>query len=250
MVMESWSSELVIQWLVNIGLGHFATVLNADTPFTGRELERTSVSELGRLYKIDKKPAKKIIKERNNALAYLNVKPSRKRSKDQVEIGYPFGVVHVVHVEFIPGKGLKGLPPAWKQQLQSDKRDSVFLYRKKKRESPKRRRSSVYDFCMEDVQRWSAQQVTHWLELVDMAIFIPDFEDAAINGEILISASYTELATKLKIENDSLSRQLFQHITKLRDKNKRRSKPRDGNNNNNNGKHLPLHFSHIEISQK
>lgn len=215
--MECWSSELVEQWLSNIGLGQFSAVLNADKPFTGKELEYTTVSELGKMYKISKKPAKKIIKERNNALTYLNVKPARKRTQN-VEISSPFQVVHVIHVEFVPGRGLKGLPTEWKKALRAES----YSMLRKKRESPKRQRSeSLYNFSAEEVIRWSNSQVTHWLQLVDMACFTREFEMAGIDGNILMSASYNHLAAMLHIGNDTLSQRLFHQIATLRGTNKR-----------------------------
>jgi len=237
MVMESWSSDLVEQWLANIGLGRFSAVLNADKPFTGKELEYTSVEELGRVYKIAKRPAKKIVKERNNALAYLHVKPARKRTQD-VEISPPFQVVHVVHVEFVPGRGLKGLPKEWKRTLRSESCSLIT----KKRESPKRPRTeSLYNFSVDEVIRWSNAQVVHWLELVNMAYFKHEFQMAGIDGRVLLSASYTELATMLCIGNDTLSQRLFQQIATLRGTNKRCKPQVDLSENNN------LQYKDIEI---
>jgi len=240
MGMETWSSELVAQWLVNIGLGHFAAVLNADKPFTGRELEYTTVAELGKAYKIDKRPAKKIIRERDNALAYMHIKPVRKRSKE-VEISYPFRVVHVVHVEYVPGKGLKGLPKEWKQSLRSQSTVSLI----KKRESPKRQRSdTVHDVSSDEVLRWSPTQVAHWLQQIGMAIFVPEFEAADIDGRILISASYSQLAAMLNIGTDTLSQNLFRHIAALRGNSNKRSRAQDYNKEN---QRNSIQYSNIQI---
>jgi len=233
--MESWSSDLVTQWLTNIGLGRFSAVLNADKPFTGMELEMTNVEELGKVYKIAKRPARKIVKERNNALSYLNVKPTRKRT-NSVEISPPFQVVHVVHVEYVPGRGLKGLPKEWKKTLRSESCAIVS----KKRESPKRMRSeSMYNFSVEEVIRWSNAQVTHWLELVGMGLFKPEFQMAGIDGQILVSASYGELAEMLNVGNDTLSQRLFHQIAILRGTNKR-CKSQLGKENH-------LQYSNIEV---
>jgi len=238
--MESWSRELVEQWLVNIGLGHFAAVLNADKPFTGRELEYTTVAELAKAYKIDKRPAKKIIKERDNALAYMHIKPVRKRSK-QVEISYPFSVVHVVHVEYVPGKGLKGLPKEWKENMRSQSSASLLT---KKRDSPKRQRSeTAHVFSSDEVLRWCPTQVAHWLQQIGLAIFIPEFEAAEIDGRILLSASYAQLAEMLNIGTDKLSQNLFHHIALLRGTTNKRSKA----NNNKENQRNSIQYSNIEI---
>jgi len=235
MSIESWNSELVAQWLTNIGLGPFASVLNADNPFRGRELLATSVEELVRVYKIDKKPAKKILVERNKAMAYLHVKP-KKKHKAQAEISAPFGVVHVVHVEYIPGKGLKGLPKEWRELIQADftkgilqrikrtsrKRDSLKANNSEpKRDSKRLRKCDSYNISIEEVSKWSVAQVSQWLRSIQLPIFVPDFEFAEINGEALITMPLSELLLVLNVEFDKLSEKLMKHISILRKSNKR-----------------------------
>jgi len=220
---------------LNIGLGPFASVLNADNPFSGRDLLATTMEELMKVYKLDKKPAKKIIVERNKAMAYLHVKP-KKKQKVQIEIGRPFGVVHILHVEFVPGKGLKGLPKEWKDQLHassessvrpsprkrdSKKRDSSTL-RSTDRDSKRMRKADPSnDVSVDDVMKWSVARVGHWLRRIHLPIFIPDFEFAGINGRMLMTTPYPELLDVLNVELDTLSEKLVKNISLLRASNKR-----------------------------
>jgi len=258
----------VIQWLVNIGLGKFASILNAESQFSGKELLATSVEELVKVYKIDKKPAKKIIKERNKAMSYMREKKPRRRSKtDGVSVSAPFSVVHHVHVEFVPGRGLKGLPREWKIHLETNNVTEFISPRRsmsapplplimvsapvpqvtRKRDSKRVRKDDAkYDYSIDEVTQWSREQVQDWLNQVDLPIFIPEFETARINGRMLVNTAFPDLLRLLDIDHDKLAQKLFKHITLLKGSNKR-SKGKEDKENGDLNSNLNSSSYYIEI---
>jgi len=217
--IESWNSELVIQWLNNIKLGQFSTVLNVDAPFTGRELLGATVEGLVKTHKIDKKVAKKIIKARDRALAYLRIKP-KIPDRTKIEVSAPFAVTRIVHVEFVPGKGLKGLPKEWEQSLKSERRHTISLSNGSDSPQAKRKNLAI-DYSSEDIQRWNTSQVVEWLHTIELSIFATDFRIAGVDGKMLMTLSSVELIKLLQIDMDALAHRLVKHITVLKGNNKR-----------------------------
>jgi len=247
---------------VNIGLGKFASVLNADKAFSGRELLATTLEELVKVYKIDKKPAKKIIKERNKAMAYMHEKP-RRRSKTEVSVSPPFRVEHRIHVEYVPGRGLKGLPTEWRSHLEANNVTEFISPRRsmsspplptltamsapepetssRKRDSKRLRKDDTkYDHSIEEISSWTREQVQDWLVEIDLPIFIPEFETARINGRMLMNVPFPDLLKLLHVEQDKLAQKLFKHITLLKGSNKR---SRDDKENYRNSLNIELRSS-------
>jgi len=229
--IESWNSDLVIQWLNNIKLGQFSTVLNIDAPFTGKELLAATVDSLAKSHKIDKKVAKKIIKARDRALAYLSIKP-KKTDRAKVEVSAPFAVTRLLHVEFVPGKGLKGLPKEWEHAMKSERRHTISLSNgsdsgKAKRKNPTK---SIPDFSTEDVLKWNTVHVVDWLHSIDLPIFASEFTAAGVDGKMLMTLTSVELIKLLQIDMDALAQRLVKNITVLKG-NHKRSKDSSGQDN-------------------
>jgi len=216
MSIASWSSAIVSQWLGKIGMGPFSSVLNTERPFTGKDLVAVTQEELTSKYHLDKKPAKKLISERNKALSCLNMKPKKQSSKLDLsgDISPPMTVNHLIHVEYVPGKGFMGLPTDWSDAL-LDHGDLADAFMKDAMTKRIRKAKSVV--AQMDVDLWTSAQVLRWLDSVNMSLFATEFRNSRIDGPTLINTSNAELIIRLGITPDEYSDKLLKHVSTLKE---------------------------------
>jgi len=222
MPIEKWNPDQVTKWLANIGLAQFSSVLNVNIPFTGIELLTVTTETLVKFYHLDKKVAKKIIRERNRAMAYLHLDPKDfiAVKKANGDVSHPFGARHSLHVEYVHGHGFKGLPDEWQQSLREDGLQNSFIQIPARKPVQKAKSMPEFDYSKtDDVNTWKPSQIAEWLKSIGLPIFIPEFKDAGIDGLMLMTLPYSELFEYLNIEIDQLAQKLLKHIETLREAN-------------------------------
>jgi len=204
---------MVELWLKKINLGLFASVLNMYKPFTGRDLMGVTLEDLMKHYKIDKRPAKKLIAERDKALACLHVSRRKSSIQEYGDVGAPYEVTHGVHVEYVSGKGFVGLPEVWSKTL-IEKFSDAFV--KSNQTNKIRKRGSFVDDMKDDVLKWSPEEVLDWLKRIGLSSLEGNFSSADIDGKTLMEISKAELERKLGIEANATAERLFQQVCILK----------------------------------